>query len=99
MQHSVTVEPYTGTGAYGPQYGAPVDVKCFRDDARRFVRASDGAEVVSESTFYCEITPFTSTITPGTRVDIGTRQTTVLIVKTRDGAGLPGPAHLEVVLK
>jgi len=95
-RHTVSVQPYLGTGAYGPQYGPAVNVKCFRDDTRRLVRAANGDEVVSETTFYCDLGV---NVTPESVVNIGTRSTTVIAVKTRDGGGLPVPVHLEVILK
>lgn len=42
-----TVEPYEGSGAYGPIYGDPVEVPCWVSWARELVRDADGNEVVS----------------------------------------------------
>lgn len=49
---TVTVTPYLGEGAYGPSYGDPVTVDCRVTYERKLVRATDGDEVVSESTIY-----------------------------------------------
>jgi hypothetical protein len=95
-RHSLTVQPYLGPGAYGPQYGPAFTVKGFRDDARRLVRAPSGDEVISETTFYCDLGV---TIPPESLVLVGSRSTTVITVKTRDPGGLPAPQHLEVILK
>jgi hypothetical protein len=97
-RHTVSVEPYTGTGAYGPQYGAAVSVKCFKDDVRRLVRMANGDEVTSAATLYSDLSenvPLNSRVTlPGDPV------TTyfVLALKRHDGAGLGTPDHLEVSL-
>ena len=96
MRHSVSVEPYKGSGAYGPQYGPAVNVKCFRDDRRQLVRAPNGDEVVSETTIYCRLT---ENIPAESRVTLSGRTTTVITVKERSGGGLATPDHLEVVLK
>ncbi|MGW1679390.1 hypothetical protein [Saccharopolyspora sp. NPDC002376] len=92
---TVTIEPYEGTGAYGPVYGPAVQVRAVVDAARRLVRNAEGAEVVSETTLYVPL----STVAPaGSRVTLanGTRST-VIDAKTRDGGRLPVPSHLEVV--
>ena len=97
LRHVVTVEPYLGTGAYGPQYGPAVTVKCFRDDTRRLVQATAGGEVMSESTLYClpsAVIPLESRVT----LQDG-RKYTVITSKLRDGGGLPVPSHLEVSMK
>ena len=50
LKDLVTVESYTGDGAYGPNFDAPVTVKVNVDQTRRLVRNSAGDEVVSEAT-------------------------------------------------
>jgi hypothetical protein len=93
LQHTVTIEPFQGSGANGPVYGAPVEVPCFRDDKRRLVRAPNGSQVVSEATVYCQpgtIAP------PESRVDLGSRVATVITTADRDGGSLPVPSHVEV---
>ena len=50
MKDLVTVESYTGDGAYGPNFEAPVTVKVNVDQTRRLVRNTAGDEVVSEAT-------------------------------------------------
>jgi hypothetical protein len=93
LQHTVTIEPYQGNGANGPVYGAPVTVKCFRDDKRRLVRGSNGSQVVSESTVYC----LPGTVAPPeSRINLGTRVATVITSADRDGGHLPVPSHVEV---
>jgi hypothetical protein len=93
FQHEVTIEPFQGNGANGPVYGAPVTVRCFRDDKRRLVRAPNGSQVVSESTVYC----LPGTVAPPeSRINLGSRVATVITSADRDGGTLPVPSHVEV---
>lgn len=98
MRQTVTVEPYLGTGAYGPQYGPAVVVKCFLDDSRKLVRAASGSEVISETRFFCDPHSLDITIVPESRVTIGSRTTTVLSVKDQTNPTIT-PDHLEVSLR
>lgn len=50
LKDLVTVETYSGEGAYGPGFAAPVTVKVNVDQTRRLVRNTAGDEVVSEAT-------------------------------------------------
>ena len=50
LKDLVVVETYSGEGAYGPNFDAPVTVKVNVDQTRRLVRNSAGDEVVSEAT-------------------------------------------------
>lgn len=94
LQHSVTIEPYAGSGAYGDTYGAPVVVSCWVEQGRKLVRAEDGSEAVSETTIYAQ---------PGTvakarsRVTLpGGSVTVVISTSDRDGGALPLPSHVEI---
>ena len=51
LKDLVTVETYSGEGAYGPNFAASVTVKVNVDQTRRLVRNPAGDEVVSEATF------------------------------------------------
>ncbi len=98
MVHTITIEPYQGEGGSGPVYGAPVSVRCFREDSRKLVRNQLGEQVVSESQAYC---PPGTVAPPKSRVTInGTNSRTAFVIqaKDRDGGGLPTPDHVEVVL-
>jgi hypothetical protein len=92
---TILVEPYLGAGGDGPRYGPAVTVDCFYDEARKKVRDALGAEVISEATAY---TRLNETIPVESRITFGDRVSYVIAVKRRDGAGLPVPSHLEVVL-
>lgn len=98
MQHEVTVEPYEGTGAYGPVYGAPVTVSGFLEAKTRLVRDPGGDEVVSGSTFYCRRGEVSAP--PKSRATLPNGRTTLVIdAQDRSGGRLPLPEHLEVVLQ
>lgn len=95
LVHTLQLEPYLGTGAYGDQYGAAVSVRCYYEGTRRMVRDGNGNEVVSEATAY--VNPDVS-IPDGSRVKIFGRDTHVITVGVLDDGGLTGLAHLEVAL-
>jgi hypothetical protein len=94
LQHSVTVEPYLGHTAYGPQYGPPVIVRCFLDQQTRTIRAADGTQTTSSSTAYARL----DTVAPAlSRVTLPDgRVTSVLAALRRDGGKLPTPSHMEL---
>jgi hypothetical protein len=97
LRHEVAVERYEGDSAVGPLYGAPVTVRCFLEEKTRLVRAPDGREVTSSSTFYCRLDAVDAP--PESRVTLPDgRQTTVIDQARHDGGGLPTPDHLEVQL-
>lgn len=97
LRHTVTVEAYLGDNGYGPQFGDAVSVRCFLEEKTRLVRAPDGREVTSSSTFYCRLDAVDAP--PESRVTLpDDRQTTVIDQARHDGGGLPLPDHLEVSL-
>ena len=93
--HTISVEPYTGSGAYGSTYGPAVSVTCRVEDVVRLVRAADGDEAVSSTTVYCDadvVIPVES------RVTVNGRVTTVLAVANPSTGGRSRLDHLEVSL-
>ena len=93
--HTITIEPYTGSGAYGSTYGDPVEVACRVEDVVRLVRAADGDEVTSSTTVVCDV----GTVIPAeSRVTVNGRVTTVLAVSDPSTGGRSGLDHLEVAL-
>ena len=97
LQHRVTVEPYEGNSAYGEVYGAAVVVPCWLEKRVRLVRARDGREVTSTSTFYCRLDAVDAP--PESRVTLSDGRTTTVIEAVEGNAGaLPLPEHLEVRL-
>lgn len=98
LVHTVVVEPQTGKGVYGDQYGAPVTVRCFQDDARQVVRNATGAEVVSETTLYCNLR-HAGDFPPDSKVTLSDGTVAyVMAMKRRDDGGRGAPEHLEVSL-
>lgn len=96
LRQTGTVEPYQGHGAYGPVYGAPVELVCRIEPKRRMVRNRQGQEVVSDATVFLE--PGTEqTVTPESRFTWAGRTYTVLEVRP-----YPGPNgethHVEALL-
>lgn len=97
LRHTVSIEPLTGQGPYGPVYGEAVAVRGFLDQNTRMVRNPQGEEVTSSSTFYCRLA---TVAPPGSRVTLSDeRTTTVIAALRRDGKGLPTPDHLELQLE
>jgi len=93
--HTITVEPYVGSGAYGSTYGAPVEVECRVEDVVRLVRAASGDEVVSSTTVVCDV----GTVIPAeSRVTVKGRVTTVLAVSDPSTGGRSELDHLEIAL-
>ncbi|MER7047731.1 hypothetical protein [Streptomyces jumonjinensis] len=97
LRHTVTVEPYIGSGPTGAAYGPPAQVRCFVDEQTRLVRGPSGDQVTSSSTFYARL----ETVCPAkSRITLpGGRRTVVIAALRRDGGGLPVPDHLEVQLQ
>jgi hypothetical protein len=93
--HTITVEPFQGDSAYGPVFGAPVQVTCRVDEAQRLVRSNTGEEVVSSSTVFCDL----DTVIPaGSRVTVNGRTTTVLALAAFDTGGRSRLDHKEASL-
>jgi hypothetical protein len=97
LQHTITIEPYEGTGAYGHVYGPPTAVRCFVDEQTRTVRSAAGDQTTSSGTAYAAL----DTVAPPlSRVVLPTGRTTVVIqALRRDGGTLPVPSHLEIQLE
>ncbi|MFB7617825.1 hypothetical protein [Kitasatospora sp. NPDC056181] len=96
LRHRITIEPYLGDSAYGPQLGPVAESRCFLDEKTREVRSPTGEQVVSSSTAYC---PPGTVAPPGSRVTLPDgRQTHVIALYDRDGGGLPTPDHTELQL-
>jgi hypothetical protein len=99
LQHEITVEPYLGTGSHGAVFGpASLPVKGFLEQKTQLVRAPNGDEVVSSSTFYCRRGAVSAPTKSKVTLPDGTT-TTVIVAHDRSGGRLPLPEHLEVVLQ
>lgn len=77
LKDAVTVEAYSGQGAYGPEYAAAVEVPCAIDQRRRLVRDVQNAEVVSEETLVIHPEDAAS-FPPESRLTIAGREATVI---------------------
>ncbi|MEO3860871.1 hypothetical protein [Acrocarpospora sp. B8E8] len=98
LVHEVSVEPFAGAGAFGDTFGPAVTRSGFMEEKRRKIRDKNGAEVVSNSTFYTQL-DHVADFPVGSRVTYAGRASTVLEAKRHDGGGLPLPSHLEVLLQ
>lgn len=100
--HTVTVEPFQGSGAYGEIFAAPVILAppngCWVDNARKVVRNKDGIEVVSETTIATSTANF-PLFPPDSRVTINGVVSRVIKANNGDSGSLNLPTdHLEVNL-
>lgn len=79
LKDTVIVETYSGDGAYGPVYAAPVTVPCNVQMKRRLVRNANGDEWVDMPvlTAHPDDVP---AFTPETRLTVQGRASTVLSV-------------------
>lgn len=96
--HTVTVETFTGQGAAGPVYAAPVTVAGYLDGKTILVRSQDGEQVVSGAQFYCALADGAK-FTPDSRVTAGGRAAQVITVNSLDAPGLNLPEHTVIYLK
>lgn len=95
LQHTAVVEAYLGTAAAGPQYAAPVSVKCLAVGKRRLVRGADQDQVISETQIFCR----PSVVIPiHSRVTVNGKQATVITVNNNDGGHFPTPDHIQAFL-
>lgn len=98
-QHQVTAEPYTGAGANGSTYAAATTVPGFLERKRRLVRAANGEQLVSESTFYADPV-FAATLTARSRVTVaGEPPTVVLTLGVNTSGDLDLPDHVAAALQ
>lgn len=93
--HTITVEAYAGTGAYGPTFDAAVAVTCRLEEKVQLVRSNTGEEVVSSSTVFCD----SDTVIPAeSRVTANGRITSVLAVVDPSTGGRSRLDHKQVFL-
>lgn len=98
FMHTVKVETYQGTGAYGDTWGPMSgDMPALVDHGRRLVRDERGSEVVSEATVRLPLS-YADAVPPGSRVYLRARTATVISRKEWDGTALDLPSHVEVTL-
>ena len=95
LRHRVTIEPYLGDGAYGPNYGPPAVVRALVADRPQMTRTPDSrttqatATVIAGPEIECPV---------GSRVTLPDGRTPTARTVTRHTApGLPVPACTEVM--
>jgi len=94
LRDSVSVETYSGDGAYGPIYGAATTVLCRVSSTRQLVRSNAGDEVVSELTLYLHPDD-EAKFTPESRVTVSGRASKVIVTNPQ---GRPGETVLVRVM-
>lgn len=97
LRHRATVEPYAGDTGSGPAHDPPKQVRGLVEDKRRLVRNDEGAEVVSETTFYTRL-EHADRFNAGARVTVNGRTSTVITAARWDDRNLGGWQHLAVSL-
>ena len=100
--HTVTVETFQGSGAYGDIFAAPVVLAppngCWVDNARKVVRNKDGIEVVSETSI-ATFTTNAALFTTDSKVTINGVVSRVIKFNSGDSGSLNLPTdHLEINL-
>lgn len=94
LKDTVTVETWTGEGAYGAAYADPVTIRWNYDGTRRLARNANGEEVVSEGTGQAHPDD-AAQFTPESRLTIDGRTSTVLAANPQTFRGQMH--HLKVV--
>lgn len=97
LVHTVSVEPKTGSGAYGDVFGTPVALACYVERKRNLVRDANGDEVVSETMIYANLD--CDAIPAGSRITVAGATSTVISSTILDDRGVTGLAHQEIALR
>jgi hypothetical protein len=93
LRDVMSVEPYEGESAYGPVFGAAVDVRARVEGKRRLVRRPGGDDLIASATAF--IRP-ESSVPEQSRVTFDAR--TYVVVDVLDAKDLTGICHREVLL-
>ncbi|MEV0586323.1 hypothetical protein [Nonomuraea sp. NPDC050310] len=97
MRHTITVQPYIGSGPGGRVFGAPVTYRAYVQDKRQLVRNAAGQEVVSEATAY--VGDPAANIPADSKVTVPAGRTALVITANRrEGALHALRDHLEITL-
>ena len=98
--HTVSIERYTGSGAYGDTFADAANVDGLVDDGQKIIAGVNGQAISSTATVYLPIdtadVPVKSKVT--LPAEFGGRECQVIAVARHDGGGLPLPECLEVNL-
>lgn len=94
LVHTVQVEAYEGSGAFGDVYADAADLACFADRTTKVERVAGGHTRIRTATLFARLD---EVVPVGSRVTF-TDGVTAVVVETlpRDGGGLPTPDHLEI---
>jgi len=96
LVHTVSVEPCTGSGAYGNTYGPAFTLTCMAQGGTRVVKDPTGADVVASLTLYAAPGQ-AAAVPPQSRVTWQGTTTAVINSTDHDSGGLGAPDHTEVV--
>jgi hypothetical protein len=102
--HTVEVETFQGTGAYGDVYAPPVThspatgTGVFLESKRRLVRDKSGQEVISETTLYM-LPAQAGLYEPDSRVEARGVKSYVISRAVLDAPGLGLPDHAVITLR
>ena len=98
--HTVTVTPYLGTNLPdgADQYGPPVTVTGFLQDATRLVQGVDGSQLVSTGAVFYTAAGNAALFPLGSRVTLPLRTAEVTDVNTNDSGTLGLPDHAVIAL-
>lgn len=96
--HTAKVETFTGAGAYGDVFAAPVTDTGFLEGATRLVRDQSGQQVIAFSTWYTSVANAAHYTTDSKFTDPNGRVSRVITVNTNDSGSLGLPDHVAVSL-
>lgn len=97
-RHTATVRTWTGIGAQGDVYAAPVTVKGFLDFDTNLSITAQSEQYTSGTRFFCALA-HADKFTPGSEVTANGVVAQVVSAERHDSGGLGLPDHLEVVLR
>jgi hypothetical protein len=99
LRETITLEPFEGSGAYGPIYGAQQTLRARVEGKRRVVRKEDGTDLISSATAFVRPGVDIATESRVTHLRHGASEPTVYeVVDVLPGEGLSRPAYLELLL-
>ena len=96
--HQATVETFTGAGAYGDVFAAPVVDTGFLEGATKLVRDQSGQQVIAFSTWYTSVANAAHYTADSRFTDPSGRKSRVITVNVNDSGVLGLPDHVAVSL-